>query len=506
MRALRWVWVGTLAIACSGGGSETPPASRDAGTSGVRDGGATTSGVDCSQSAFTNLVLAYDLRSDADVQALAGETLIDGNIRIAGNVDLSPLEDVTEITGTLWIEDVGIRSLAGLESLERIGGFLWLKTPRLESTAPLAALTTVACKVVVSEAELLEDARFDGLRLAYALEIWSDSVTNIGAPLLTELPAGLRVHAETKPTLSFPMLERVGGDVILHNVATITSTSFPMLRTAGAGVRIEEDRDRGPDSIVFPNLESVRNTFLVRVSTVRFVDLPSLTEAGGVDVHAFDRIAAPVLTTLGSGEFRASLIDIGALTSASGLSVRGGDVRAQSLTEVRRLTGYDIRNIDLSSLTSIEDLEMSGRQVDLDIPLVNVERFEYSGTGTITLSRLESIGDLWVQHAAITDVGSITEFRGELYVAGVPMTDLTVFENVQSVGHKLSIHSNAALTSFGLTSLTSVGDAVAPSRALVSLVDNPGVRQCDIDTLVMRLTANGFVGRVRNDGNGPACN
>jgi hypothetical protein len=119
------------------------------------------------------------LSSNADVEALAGYSVVQGNIGVLwGVTDLSGLTCLTEVTGGFWIVDNNVASLAPLANLVEVGGELEIGMTHVLAEIMLPALAEVGTLSVYN----------------------NDILTNLELPQL----ATIQANAEVDDNLELP--------------------------------------------------------------------------------------------------------------------------------------------------------------------------------------------------------------------------------------------------------------------------------------------------------------
>jgi hypothetical protein len=119
------------------------------------------------------------LSNNADVEALAGYSVVQGNIGVHwGVTDLSGLTCLTEVTGGFWIVDNNVASLAPLANLVEVGGELEIGMTHVLAEIMLPALAEVGTLSVYN----------------------NDILTNLELPQL----ATIQANAEVDDNLELP--------------------------------------------------------------------------------------------------------------------------------------------------------------------------------------------------------------------------------------------------------------------------------------------------------------
>lgn len=447
--------------------------------------------------------LAFDVRieTEADIQALAGQKIIEGNVRVGDEGmlrSLAGLDALEEITGSLVVESVSLRSLEGLESLHHVGGRLSIDAPRVADTEPLSALETVGCRVEVFSSNVIRTVRLPNLKSASRFAAGGRYLDEVSVPRVTDL-IGLTVVSNATIAMDFASLESVTMDLRLEGAS---GAGFPSLETVGERVDIVT----GSVTVVsFPSLRSIGGRMDLE-GAPDTLDLPVLEHAHAIYAAVVEEIRLPSLATSDGLHLDARVVDISALVSAGWLESSGDELRAGSLVESDRVS-IGARTLELGSLESVPNrLTLSSTRGVVSIPLREVGVLYASGPMQLRLGQLARAGTIELRNAAmIEDLGPVTVIEDEVYISGSETTDLASFANVERIGRSLSIHSSPNLTAIGFDNLTSVGETVPPRDALISVVDNGALPQCVVEEFLNRMTANGYLGRVGDGENGPAC-
>jgi hypothetical protein len=377
------------------------------------------------------------IKSDAELEAYAGCTTIEGSVQIEGPGvgSLVALQHVEEIEGSLLIgQDTALRSLEGLGALRTLGGSL----------------------VLQNNAELTDASALSGLTEAHSLIAF-------GSPLLTHLPVAATV-AEVE-LHSLPALEEAPG-ITVHD--DLQFLSLPRLASWGAlrlgpevaAVRVIETG--------LPDLEPLAP--LTEATVLLVLDNEALVSVSGLDnlraVGTLRLTGSPLLAELGP---------LAALESAESLTLAGLPGLADSS--------------GLAGLTTLSTLVLGGVQPGIDLSGLAGLRslpgglvIEDSGTLDLRpLAGLTAAGEL-----AVLGSPGLTGLDG---LAGLASLDtLRIFDNdrLESLAGlealdtspsrlvALDVLDNAVLSELGLRGVETVEDRV-------SVVLNPRLDSCVLE-------------------------
>ena len=253
---------------------------------------------------FTQLSTFYEgdiiLSSQAEVdEFISNTTVIDGNLTIgyadfgstrSDITDLTPLSNINQITGYVWIRQNGqLDNINALNNLQTIGGYFSMNSnDTLTTLGDFSALQTIG---------------------GYFFVGLSDQLTDLG---------------------DFPALQSIGGFFRVQNNDQLTTIGdFPALQTIGQSFQIFAN-----DTLTtigdFPGLQSIGEFFVVRdhnqLSTLG--DFPELQSIGGY----FRVIRNDTLTSLGN------------FPNLTSIGISTFDVYVPSLDEVRDSVSIMVEN------------------------------------------------------------------------------------------------------------------------------------------------------------------
>ncbi|HET9960656.1 MAG TPA: hypothetical protein VFQ61_39565 [Polyangiaceae bacterium] len=382
----------------------------------------------------------FRAQNNADAEALRGYSTVLGDLEIGPNItDLTPLQDLTGIAGTLRLEATSLTSLEALHHLSNIGGdFVLWNTAALTSLNGLGSLTRLGGSLSIRYNSGL--ARLTGLgplmEIRGRLEVQDN-------PLLASLEGLDRVT-------------RVGVDLSLR-----AGPAMQNLRGLGA-------------------LASVEGSVSVYGSGLIDLDgLQSLTRIGGSFSANGDRLESLFgtehLTEIG-GAFHVPSSPIRRLARWDSLEHIGGDLVVEGRTGTTDLDGFNhLKTIGgslhvyfspLTGLNGIQSLEsIEGALEVRSTPIADLGALGSLRTvkGTLSLvdTRLVSLTGL-----ALTSIGGI-------YVASNPeLADISALDSggPLDLGEDLVLVLNDKLQSLhGLEAIRSVARDVYLSGSFANI-------------------------------------
>jgi hypothetical protein len=417
-----------------------------------------------------------------------------GDYAVRSQADLDALAGYTEVTGTLLFASEDIVHLSGLACLTRVGGDLrFVNNLELQTVTAFENLYSVGGRIVFFDNRNLDAiGGFGELRSAGGLRFSENgsmpaasSVFVIdGFAKLRTVNGDVSFGDNTHRVLGFDELELITGGIIGYQSHGVDIQGMNTLSTVG-NLRFTEAGDVALDGLT--DLERVLGD--VRVDggthTVRLTGLTDLSFIGGSLVFDELSLRAPLVVDLPDLEhIGGSLIvkdstgiDLGAFSELEYI----GDSLVLHESAVRNLVGFDELDV-----------------IEGDLRVV-----------AAPLERLEGFDDL-------TSIGG--NFFLEL---GVFMTDLPAFDDLVTIGGNFDLIENYALASIsGFGDLESVGgnfnlfgneqlqalgfdELDALGGGSLSIQYNTALSTCEADDLLDRLQANGFAGSATIQGNGP---
>lgn len=289
--------------------------------------------------------------ADAGVQ-----TVVDGDRQIASAADLAALAGVEVLNGNLTLSGTDLADLSALGSLREVGGALTLSdNTQLTSLAALGNLETVRGKLEVRDNPLLEG--LDGLTSLDTVEgdleiVGNDELTTLGLTSLRDVQGRVLIYFNDKLTTlaGMPALETVDGmfvyfnpklaafdldrlpaiDGDLHLVTNARLASLPALTElttlTDAGDLTISDNDALTDLSGLVSLSTLDgDLYLYFNDTLATVSLPALTAVGGdltvLDHAALTTLDLPQLSTVGG---RLEIVGNGALPTCQADAVAAG--------------------------------------------------------------------------------------------------------------------------------------------------------------------------------------
>lgn len=337
-----------------------------------------------------------ELRTDAEVALLEGIETIQGSVALHDGVtDLSPLAQLTTVTGSLRVEDTTtLADLSGLSALTSIGGTLGVRGSTLPSLAGLDHLTSVA-GLQLEQTATLDDlsalARIDALSGNLVLVDTTlaslhglERLTEVGgylniqrAPALTSLAglSGLRTVGKTLFVVDCDALPHLDDLEALESVGeSLSITDLPLLTTLQLPVRAVADA-----------VQVARNPQLTTVS------LPSLTTTGELELHGNARLTeltAPQLVEVAGWlqvDDNDALVRLGTLPALATVDGRVSITRNDALTSLAdavpglRAVGENFDVHDNPSLPACEVDAVAEALTELGGTVVNTGNLDSGG-------------------------------------------------------------------------------------------------------------------------------
>ena len=393
-------------------------------------------------------------QSEVDVLrgTLSGKTIINGNLTIghtSGNSrsdinDLTPLSNMTHITGNLTIQQNGsLVNLNALNNQQSIGGDFYVRS--------------------------------------------NDQLTTLGNfSDLQTIGGFFRVDSNNKLTTpgNFPDLQSIGGYFrVVDNDTLPTLIDFPDLQTIGGYFQVSSNNiltSLGK----FPVLQTIGEYFQVSSNNT----LPTLGDF-------------PILTSIGTGEaFVPSLrVDRNnvSIVVENNSSLSDCYVLTEFLSDgITAVNGGIYINDNVISCNSENDIKIRYRG-----DIIVTTQAEVNVLSTTLSGKTRIVGNLTVGHTSgnsRSDINDLTPLNNMSHITGsliiqqngslVNLNDLT---HLQSIGGYFSVSSNDSLASLGnFPTLTSigVGEAFVPSldddieNVSIVVEENPRLSDCYILT------------------------
>ena len=452
-------------------------------------------GVCTDQSALSNTIYRGDITvtTQAAVDALrttlAGKTRINGNVTIGytdvftssrSNItDLTPLSNITDITGNLNIENnEQLNNLSNLNNLQTIGGDFSVRVnSELTDLGDFSTLQTIGGDFSIG---------------SIFVGGGNDRLTTLGDfPVLQTIGGYFRVYENTELTDlgDFPVLQTIGGDFNVFNNDTLTDLGdFPVLQTIGGYFQVSSNNDL-TDLGDFPVLQSIGGYFQVSSNN-------DLTDLGDFSV----------LQTIGGDFWVSSNTELTDLGDFPVLQTIGGFFNVSS-------------NSDLTDLGDFSTLQTIGGDFSIGSIFVGGGNDRLTTLGDF--SNLQTIGGYFLVQSndTLTTMGNFPVLQtigGDFNVFNNDtLTDLGDFPVLQTIGGYFSVVSNDSLTTLGnFSALTSigVGNLAVPSlgryTSNVSIVVENNSSLSDCYTLAEFLPDGSTVvsGKIYINNNALGCN
>lgn len=372
-----------------------------------------------------------ELKTQADVLAVAGCTEFPGDVRVGSAVtDLTPLAGVRRIAGTLSAGTFNsevpatLGSFAGLEELESLGSLILEPVP-VPDLLPFSALTEVTGMVSIRHLPL---TTLEGLH----------NVTSIGS--------SLRVEGEELVELTgLRGLQRVGEKIDLYGLAITDLHGLENLAEVGV-----PGGEMGHVWLRYlSQLESLDGLQIDWHESIDFF----MSDTVVSDLGAFAGTTALAEISLHDNKLLTDLAGLESLVSIGSLYLDGNgitDIGALAgLQSVGRLRIVSEPLTDLSPLTALTTLDalfISTSQFTELAPLPALRQI-----GHVTLDNNDKLADLGLL-SGITSVESLALMNNDALVALPALSAMT------EVKGDLDIRENAALASLAeVGALTTVG-------------------------------------------------
>ena len=392
---------------------------------------------------------------DALRTTLAGKTRINGNLTIGGFfaqtdiTDLSPLRNMTHITGNLIIQRNGqLNNINDLNNLQTIGGYFQVHSnDSLTALGNFPVLQSIGGYFLVGNNDSLTDlGDFPVLQTigGYFNVYNNNSLTDLGDfPALQSIRYYFYVWNNNKLTDvgDFPALQSIGGSFEVRSNSELTDFGdFPVLQSIGGYFSVQ-DNDQLTDLGDFPVLQSIGGYFYVE-SNSKLTDLgdfPVLQSIGGF----FSVYSNSELTDLGDFSVLRSIGEYFEVRENSKLTDLGDFPVLQSIGEY-----FEVReNSKLMDLGDFPALDSIGGY------------FKVLDNGDLTdlgdFPALDSIGGYFNvgYNSELTDLGDFPVLQTIGGYFGVQnnyqLTDLGDFPVLQSIGGYFGVQDNYQLTDLG---------------------------------------------------------
>lgn len=414
------------------------------------------------------------VESEDELRALAGVSVIHGNLSLLTNVGLDLLSCLTTVDGNLEIYRPEGTTLHGLDALTHVGGELLIHdNALLENLNGLGSLATVGG----------------------SLRVWGHALLKSLSGLTSLSAVTGELDVDTNPSLEglegIERLEKVGDLGISSNQQLTSLTGLVALRRAG-GLFIEDnDRLEG-----LAGLEAIEQTGDVWLAGSNLKDLTALGRLTSLTGSLIVVNIGPSLEGLHNIESVDGNVYIDSqVTSLDGL--RGLRSISGDLT-IEASSAHDLAG--LGPLSVARDVTVSGGFQTL------------SGIENITIGHSLNLVDC-AELLDLSPLSSLTSLNGSFVIGGnAGLTDLEGLENLTTIGGDLSIerwcrwlsdvtapftscNSNTFLSSLhGLRGLTHLGGSLL-------IEDNPALPTCEAEWLRDHIGSDALDGTVTISGN-----
>ena len=423
-----------------------------------------------------DIIVSTQAEVDSLRTTLAGKTIIDGNVFIGYGLvddtlrsditDLTPLSNVSHITGTLFLRRNGsLVNLNGLTHLQTIGGNFRIG----------AAITDH------DHTKLTTLGTFPALQTIGGLfsVLNNDALTDLGDfPVLQTIGGGFWMEGnDTLTDLgTFPALQTIGEWFYVVKSDLLTSLgNFPVLQTVGGYFRVQNNAkltDLGDFSV----LQSIGGYFYV-------TNNDTLTTLGNFPVLTSIGVGSITVPSLGEYTENASIVveNNSSLSDCYTLTdfLPGGDHAVSGEIYINNNAGVCTNQSALSNTIYRGNITVTTQAAvnDLSTTLAGKTRID----GNLTIGSSSDITDL-------TPLSNIVRITGNLTIQqNGQLANLNALTHLQTIGGFFAVTSHSQLTDLGdFPALTSigVGDAYVPSlngnRNNVSIVveDNSSLSDC----------------------------
>lgn len=380
--------------------------------------------------------------------------------------DLSPLETLQEVKGTVTFYTFGSGDLTGFDHLRRVGSisvpqnYTGLKSfilPELQTvlgsismpgiTNATSLRTVYLPKLTAVEGDLV----FEGLRnistfLAPELRVvlgnlsiggngGTDELEKLSFPKLEEVGGRLSLYQFTGKHIDCPELVRCGGFVWEQTGAAIETLVFPKLEVLSGSSSLGSNFMR-LKSISFPVLSYIEAIEFRSMNSLKEIDMPRLKQVNDL--------------TLGYMPALESLDCLGTLEAVNGI------LRLEYLTGLTQpfavpSTLTTLNGLAISNMPGVTELDLRGTGIkDIEINNSNSpDRFRLSADevveGSLTLSGL-------------FELTGMKEVRGNVTISMTNTAEtVDLLSNTETVGGDFTLTYNAVTGGINLPELTSVG-------------------------------------------------
>lgn len=437
------------------------------------------------------------LLTQADVEALAAlnVTQINGSLTIGAATGLDSVYSLASLSGLKTIQ-YGLTinatyagdDLAGLENLETVGS-LQIQQNKSLRTVELPKLAAVMSDLIINQSP----------------------VTIVRFPELTHIDKGLQILAGNNISeMEFPKLKNIVENLTLTGATTslLTVISFPLLEKAGGNISISNWREA--TTLSMPLLSTTTAVNISGLAKLESLSMPALTSTG----NNVTLSSLPLLTDL----------DLTSLQST------GGEFFLSSLSQLKNTQGIkSLQSVGgrlyLSGLTALDDAELSGlaqvNTVSGDITLSQVPFKKFLGFAlsqvnslSINGSNISSIEEINVSNLDVVNTLSVTNvssvftlkgknnFTGSLTLQNSGPSVMEGFEEVNNLNYTMNqntqperainirkINGNATLSvynfpTFRMPLLEEVAGAISLTTSDgISIIEFPVLKKAGSATL-----------------------
>ena len=477
---------------------------------------------------------------------LANVDTIDGNliigtpsVRSQNNItDLTPLRNITHITGNLIIRQNGqLVNLTALDSLQSIGKYFSVyDNERLDSLGNFPNLQSIGEYFSVHDNEQLTTLNFSALQSikGYFTVYNNAQLASLGNfPVLDSIGEYFKVNNNTQLDSlgNFPDLQSIGEYFLVQNNDRLTTLgNFPNLQSIGEYFSVYDNEQLitlgyfsalmsiGIGSTTVP--EDRTNVSIVLEDNSNLSDCLVLIDflSGGATAVSGDIYINDNATRCSSQSNILSRVYQGDITVSTQEEV---NTLLFSLKNIDTIDGHltigytdDTRSSNITDLTPLSDMShITGNlRIQQNGQLVNLT----------ALDSLQSIGGFFdvSSNDQLTDLGNfpiLQSIGGYFSVYNNEQLDsLDNFSALQSIGGYFSVISNDTLTALGnFLALTSIGTgnnvsipSLSEVRDNVSIVleDNPRLSDCSVLTNFITGGTYAVSGEIHVRFNASTCN
>ena len=452
----------------------------------------------------------------ANIDTLDGNLIIGTpSVRSQNNItDLTPLRNITHITGNLIIRQNGrLVNLTALDSLQSIGKYFSVyDNERLDSLGNFPNLQSIGEYFSVHDNEQLTTLNFSALQ---SIKGYFTVYNN----------------AQLDSLGNFPVLDSIGEYFKVNNNTQLDSLgNFPNLQSIGEYFLVQNN-DRLTTLGNFPNLQSIGEYFSVydneQLITLGYFSALMSIGVGSTTVPEDRTNVSIVLEDNSNLSDCLVLIDFlsGGATAVRGdIYINNNATRCSSQSNI--LSRVYQGDITVSTQEEVNILLFSLKNIDTIDGHLTIGYTDDTRSSNITdltpLSDMSQItGNLSIQQNGqlvnLTALDSLQSIGGFFDVSSNDqLTDLGNFSALQSIGGYFSVISNDTLTTLGnFLALTSIGTgnnvsipSLSEVRDNVSIVleDNPRLSDCSVLTNFISGGTYAVSGEIHVRFNASTCN